>query len=93
MLKIEKNIPIPAKKQTRGRSLSEESKLLISMKVGDSVFIDNKKMLYRCKKIMQVRDMATTHRKVSGGWRVWRIHKASANKGGFGTARNGGSAL
>lgn len=79
-MKIERGIPVPENRERRGAPLSEESKLFLSMKVGDSVLIKEKKYLYRAKKIMSARKMGCIFRKVSGGWRVWRIHKGAVSK-------------
>jgi hypothetical protein len=83
-LKIEKDVPIPPRKATRkGRKMSDESQLALSMKCGDSVFVQCKKILARIKKAMQSREMGVATRTEENGTRLWRVNKSVSKKPGF----------
>jgi|DEB0MinimDraft_4_1074332.scaffolds.fasta_scaffold30648_3 hypothetical protein len=81
-LKIEQNVPIPSRNagKRRGRSMSEESKLALSMKCGDSIYVEDTKVFMRIKKAMQTADMGIATRTEGEGHRIWRVNKLSLNK-------------
>lgn len=72
-LKIEQNIPIPAINKATGRAMSEETRLALKMKPGDSIFCPTGRIYMRIVSAMRNRKLAYATRKVEGGYRVWRI--------------------
>jgi hypothetical protein len=72
-LKIEQNVPIPAINKATGRTMSEETRLALKMKPGDSIFCPTGRIYMRIVSAMRNRKLAYATRKVDGGYRVWRV--------------------
>lgn len=72
-MKIEQNIPIPNRAFGPGRKMSEEGKIALKMKPGDSIFCPTETEYYRVTSVLRRRKLAYTQRKIEGGYRVWRI--------------------
>jgi len=76
-MKIEKNIPIPARQKT-GKPMSVESKTALKMKPGESVFIPERKMYMRLISALRKANLSYVSRAVDGGWRIWRVDGRTA---------------
>ena len=72
-LTIEKNVPMPERGFGPGRKMSEEGRIALKMKPGDSVFCPTDQAYYRVVATLRRRKLAYRQRKVEGGYRVWRI--------------------
>ena len=81
-LKIERNVPIPPRNagKRRGRAMSKESQLALSMKCGDSIYTEDTKVFMRIKKAMQTAEMGIATRTEGDGHRIWRVNKLTLNK-------------
>ena len=72
-LKIERNIPIPNRGNGPGRPASEETKLVLKMKPGDSLLCPNEVIYKRVIKSMSNNKLSYLSRRTDDGYRVWRV--------------------
>ena len=79
-LQIEHNIPIPAINKGTGRAMSEETRLALKMKPGDSILCPTGRIYMRIISALRSRSLSYVSRKVEGGYRVWRTDGRKAPK-------------
>lgn len=80
-MEIEKDVPIPPTQRGEcemqgnrgGRPTTELTRLVRQMKSGDSLLCDSPGHLSMARKTIYTLGGRAVSRKVSGGWRVWRI--------------------
>lgn len=72
-LKIERNIPIPNRGSGPGRNASEETKLALKMKPGDSILCPNEVIYKRIIKALSNNKLSYVSRRTDDGYRVWRV--------------------
>jgi hypothetical protein len=72
-LKIEQNIPIPSPRGGPGRQTSEETKLALKMKPGDSILCPNEVIYRRIIKALSSHKLSYVSRRTDDGYRVWRV--------------------
>jgi hypothetical protein len=77
-MKIEKEIPVPAARRGRGRTLSDMALTLIAMEPGESFFMETADKLEQRKRYNTVFKMARRHnvpiegRYYAEGVRIWK---------------------
>ena len=71
-LKIEQNIPLPVININTGRAMSDETRVALKMKPGDSVLCPTAKIYKRIVTALRNRKLSYASRRVEGGYRVWR---------------------
>ena len=81
-LKIERNIPIPSRGSGPGRHASEETKLALKMKPGDSILCPNEVIYKRIIKALSNNKLSYVSRRTDDGYRVWRVD-GRKSKGAF----------
>lgn len=69
-VKIEKNIPLPPKRNGHDPRAKQ---MIEAMTLGDSIFLSDKKQRNHCVNVMRRCGYKATARAVEGGYRVWRI--------------------
>jgi len=72
-LKIERNIPIPNRGSGPGRNASEETKLALKMRPGDSILCPNEVIYKRIIKALSNNKVSYVSRRTDDGYRVWRV--------------------
>ena len=72
-IKIDRDIPLPPRNNGSGRIMSEETKMALSMKPGDSIFCPTATLYRRIVHAMRSRKLSYTTRKVEDGYRIWRV--------------------
>jgi hypothetical protein len=72
-LKIQTNIPVPARGHGRGREMSVESQIALKMKPGDSVLCPNEVIYRRVIKTLWKNNRPYASRRSPEGFRVWRV--------------------
>lgn len=68
-MKIESGIPIPERNGPR----TEKSRAIAGMKCGQSVLCMSEEEANSVRYLMRHHKFKALRRKVTGGWRVWRV--------------------
>ena len=72
-LKIDHNVPLPARAHKRGRQPSQETQLALKMKPGDSILCPDRAIYRRITKALSNNKRAYVSRLTEEGYRVWRV--------------------